>query len=240
MRLLLLTGGSRGIGLAIAEKLAARGYTVIEFSRSAPHSYSVATDFASPLEAHRVVERSLASIEPGQLEELLIVSNAATLAPIGPTSGKPPAQIVENLNTNLVSPVLFVSAVIARFQSASCRKVVANISAGAAHQGVFGWSLYCSTKVGMENFVQSLAIEQQSQPHPFIPVNIDPGIVDTYMHVVAGTASPHDFPAATRFAARRAQGQLTQPERAAAAIAQLLTSSTLSPGSSYHAQDAGV
>jgi benzil reductase ((S)-benzoin forming) len=237
MRLLLLTGGSRGIGLAIAEELAARGYAVIEFSRTAPHSYSVAADFASPLNAHRAVEHALASVEPTQLEELLVVSNAAALEPIGPTSRKPPASIVDNLSINLAFPVLFVSAAIARFQSAPCRKIVANISAGGAHQGVFGWSLYCAAKVGMESFLRCLAIEQQSQPLPFIPVNIDPGVVDTDMHVVAGSAAPDNFPAAARFAARRAQAQLTPPARAATAIAKLLMSPTLIPGGGYDARD---
>jgi NAD(P)-dependent dehydrogenase (short-subunit alcohol dehydrogenase family) len=53
MRLLILTGGSRGIGLAVAEEFSARRCTVIEFSRTAPHSYSVATHLAAPLAARR-------------------------------------------------------------------------------------------------------------------------------------------------------------------------------------------
>ncbi len=237
MRLLILTGGSRGIGLAIADELSARGCTVIEFSRTAPHPYSVATDFAAPATAHRAVEAALASVEQTQLEELFVVSNAATLEPIGPSAYQPPELVLSNLSVNLVSPVLFISAVVARFQAVPCRKVIANISAGGARQGVYGWSLYCAAKMGMENFVQSLAIEQQAQPHPFIPVNIDPGVVDTQMHLVAGSASPDDFPAAPRFATRRAQGQLTPPNRAGTAIAQLLFSPTLTPGSTYDARD---
>jgi benzil reductase ((S)-benzoin forming) len=237
MRLLILTGGSRGIGLAIAEELSARGCTVIEFSRTAPHPYSVATDLAAPLAAHRAVDAALAAVELAQLEELFVVSNAATLEPIGPSAHQPPAWVLNNLSINLVSPVLFLSAVVARFQAVPCRKVIANISAGGIRQGVHGWSLYCAAKMGMENFVQSVAIEQQAQAHPFIPVNIDPGVVDTQMHLVAGSASPGDFPAAPRFAARRAQGQLTSPRGAGSAIARLLLSPALTPGSTYDARD---
>ena len=237
MRLLLLTGGSRGIGRAIVQSLAIEGFEVIEFSRTAPHSYSVPTDFASPLEAHRTVSSALTSVDADQLGDLLVVSNAATLEPIGPVSRKSPDAILDNLSINLASPVLFISAIIARFQTRACRKVVANISAGAARHGVFGWSLYCAAKMGMENFMRSLAIEQESQLHPFIPVNIDPGVVDTGMHVVAASAPSADFPAANRFAARRAQGQLTAPEQAAAAITKLLLSPTLEPGGNYDAHD---
>jgi benzil reductase ((S)-benzoin forming) len=182
------------------------------------------------------MSNALASIEPEQVEELLAVNNAATLEPIGPVSRKPPASIVTNISVNITSSVLFVSAVIARFQEARCRKVVANISAGAAQHGVFGWSLYCAGKMAMENFIRSVAIEQQAEAHPFIPVNIDPGVVNTEMHSVAASASAADFPASSKFAARRAQGNLTPPAKAAAAIAKLLLSRNLLPGGGYDAR----
>ena len=237
MRLALLTGGSRGIGCALAQKLVIDGFRVIDYSRTAPHLYSVATDFASPLSAHRTVSNVLASVDSNDLEDLVVVSNAATLEPIGPIAHKTPNATLENLNVNLASPILFLSAVVSHFQPTSCRKVIANISAGAAGRGVFGWSLYCAAKVGMENFIRTLAIEQEAQPHPFVPINIDPGVVDTHMHVVAAAAPLEEFPAANRFAYRRAQGQLTPPEQAADAITTLLLSSTLEAGHNYDARD---
>ena len=170
--------------------------TLLSSHDRSPIAYSVATDFASPLDAHNTVSNALKAVDPNQLEQLLVVSNAATLQPIGPVSRKPADTILANININLSSPVLFISAVISKFQTAACRKVIANISAGAAGQGVFGWSLYCAAKVGMENFIRSLATEQATQPYPFVPVNIDPGVVDTDMHVAAASASLADFPAA--------------------------------------------
>jgi len=74
MRLALLTGGSRGIGCALAQKLVIDGFRVIDFSRTAPHSYSVATDFASPLSAHRTVSNVLASVDSNDLEDLVVVA----------------------------------------------------------------------------------------------------------------------------------------------------------------------
>ncbi len=89
----------------------------------------------------------------------------------------------------------------------------------------------------MENFIRSLATEQATQPYPFFPINIDPGVVDTDMHVAAASASLADFPAANRFAARRAEGQLTPPGQAGAAITELLLSPDLTPGGNYDARD---
>ena len=237
MRLLLLTGGSRGIGLAVSEVFASAGFTVIEFSRTAPHSYSVAVDFASPLEAHRCFEDSWARIDVRQLEDLFVISNAATLEPIGPACGKSPASILENLNVNIVAPILFMSAVISKFQDAPCRKVLANMSAGATQRGVFGWSLYCAAKVAAENFIRSIAIEQQAQSHPFVAVNVDPGVVDTDMHSLAAAAPLNEFPAASEFAARKARGQLTPPQQSASAVAKILLSARLVAGKTYDARD---
>lgn len=237
MRLLLLTGGSRGIGRAIIHVLARKGFVAIEFSRTAPLPFSVRTDLAAPLDAYGTIRDALARLEADSIEEILAITNAATLDPIGPVSGKSPALIVGNVNVNVTSSILFISAVLAHFQSTPCRKVMANMAAGAAHGGVFGWSLYCAAKVAMENFIRSLAIEQQAQTYPFIAVNIDPGIVDTEMHATAASAPLTDFPCADRFASRRAQRLLTAPRQAAVAIARLLLSPHLESGRSYDARE---
>jgi benzil reductase ((S)-benzoin forming) len=239
MRLALLTGGSRGLGLALCEVLVANGFHVIEFSRTAPHPYSVRADLTSPQQALRVVADAIALIDSDQLKELFVVSNSATLDPIGPAYRKPANSIIANLNTNLTSPILILSAIVARFQAIACRKVLANISAGAAQKGIFGWSLYCAAKVGAENFIRSLALEQQVEAHPFIPVNIDPGVVDTDMHVQASAASPSDFPSRDRFAERKALGQLASPSAAAAAVFRILELSSLNMGASYDVRDIG-
>jgi benzil reductase ((S)-benzoin forming) len=237
MRLALLTGGSKGLGLALCETLAARGFRVVEFSRTAPHPDSVRLDLSSPDATRHAVAQTLATIDPHSVHELLIVANAATLEPIGPSCRKDPASVVASLSTNLISAILFVSLCVAHFQHVPGRKVIANVSAGVARDGLAGWSLYCAAKAGMESFIKSLALEQQSEPCPFIPVNVDPGVVDTGMHVIAAQAAPGDFPAAGRFAERRASGSLAPPSVAAAALADLLALPTLVPGRPYDVRD---
>ena len=240
MRLALLTGGSRGLGLALCEALAANGFKVIEFSRTAPHPYSVRADLSFPNEARRVVARAIAPIDADRLKQLLVISNAATLDPIGPAHRKTGDSIVANLNINLTSAILILSEIVACFQATACRKVLANISAGAVHKGYFGWSLYCAAKAGAENFIRSLALEQQVEPYPFIPVNIDPGVVDTDMHVQVSAASLSDFTARDRFVERKARGELDSPAVVAAAILRILELSSLSSGASYDVRDAGA
>jgi benzil reductase ((S)-benzoin forming) len=123
------------LGLALCETLSADGFKVIEFSRTAPHPYSVRADLSSPEEARQAVVSAISSINADRLKELLVVNNAATLDPIGPAHRKAVTSIVANLNTNFTSAIVILSEIVAHFQITACRKVLANISTGAAHKG---------------------------------------------------------------------------------------------------------
>ena len=239
MKLFLITGGSRGLGQALCEQFMSRGYKVLEFSRSAPHQYSMPIDLADPEKSWLAVVNAIHPIDPGQLRELIVVNNAGTLDPIGPTASKPYSEVMDNLNTNFVSAVLFLTEVIARFQSAACRKVIVNISSGAALRGRAGWSLYCAAKAGMENFIRSVAVEQQAQTQPFIPVNIDPGVIDTEMQAHIRAAPASDFPEVEHFIQRKDQGLLVPPDKVASAIAHILELPSLSFGERYKTSDYG-
>ena len=240
MRLAILTGGSKGLGLALCETLTARGYRVLEFSRSAPHAYSVKVDFSSSSEVQRIVAESIATLDSQHLDELLVINNAGTLDPIGPSSRKERDAILANLNTNFTSAILVLTEVVAHFQATACRKVIANISSGAAQKGYSGWSLYCAAKAGMENYVRALAIEQQAEEHPFIPVNIDPGVIDTEMQSLIRKSAVSDFPEVERFIKRKEQGGLVSPVIVAAAVCRILDQPILSYGSRYEVGDFGA
>lgn len=236
MRLAILTGGSKGLGLALCEKLGGHGYRILEFSRSAPHSYSVCIDLSSPSVSHQIVAEALASFDRTLIEELLIINNAGTLDPIGPTSHKNREAIIANLNTNFTTAILVLTEIVSHFQSTECRKVLANISSGAAQKGYAGWSLYCAAKAGMENFIHALALEQQAEAHPFIPVNIDPGVIDTEMQALIRKSSAFDFPEIERFIKRKEQGALVSPVKVADAVYSILKMQSLSHGMRYEVQ----
>jgi benzil reductase ((S)-benzoin forming) len=233
MKLLLITGGSRGLGQALCEQFRARGYKILEFSRSAPYEYSIPIDLAEPEQSRLVVANAIKSLTPSDLEELIVISNAGVLEPIGPTSSKPYSELMNNMNTNYVSPVLVLTEIMTRFQETACRKVLVNISSGAALKGRSGWSLYCAAKAGMENFIRALALEQKAQTRPFIPINIDPGVIDTEMQALIRETSPADFPELERFVQLKKQGSLVPPDKVAAAIIRILEQESLSFGGRY-------
>jgi benzil reductase ((S)-benzoin forming) len=236
-RLALVTGGSAGLGRALCERLVAEGHRVVEFSRSAPHPFSVHVDFSSPLAAVEIVRDTLRPLAIERWDEVLAVANAGTLSPIGPASRQDPAALLAGMGTNFDSAVLFMAQVVAQFQAHPGRKVVANISSGAALKGYAGWSLYGAAKAGLENFVRALAAEQAAEPHPLRAISIDPGVMDTAMQAAIRAADPRDFPEVARFVRRRDDGELRDPAEVAAAVLRIARLPGLEPGARYVAAE---
>jgi benzil reductase ((S)-benzoin forming) len=237
MRVALLTGGSRGLGLALRAVLTTRGFRVLEFSRTSPHEFSVRVDLSSPERSLEAVVMALSTLRNEHLEELVVINNAATLEPIGPAYRKSRSAVLANLNTNYTSAILILTEIVSHFQDTACRKVLANVSAGAASNGYFGWSLYCAAKAGVENFIRALAIEQDAEAHPFFAINVDPGNVDTDMQATVRSSSPADFLAIERFVRRKEQGELMSPTDAAVAFCRILELPSLSNGARYDVRD---
>jgi hypothetical protein len=74
----------------------------------------------------------------------------------------------------------------------------------------------------MENFIRALALEQKAQPQPFIPINIDPGVIDTEMQALIRETPAADFPELERFVQLKQQGLLMPPDNVATAIFRIL------------------
>lgn len=228
MKLAIISGGSKGLGHAIAEKLLIAGYQVIEFSRSAPYSYSVKLDFSNPDQMLPLLASNLEKLAAQPWDEILVMSNAASLSPIGPTSKKNAMAVLANININFTSAILFMSEVIKHFQQHPCRKVLVSISSGAARKAYSGWSLYCSSKAGLESYIRTVAVEQESESHPFVVLNVDPGVMDTDMQALIRSSHKDDFPAVDYFIHRKESGELRTPDMVAAGIIKILHSDAVS------------
>jgi benzil reductase ((S)-benzoin forming) len=228
MKLAIISGGSKGLGHAIAEKLLVAGYQVVEFSRSAPYAYSVQLDFSSPEQMLPILSHHLKKLAAQSWNEILVVSNAASLNPIGATSKKDALAVLTNININFTSAVLLMSEVIKHFQSHACRKVIASISSGAALKAYAGWSLYCSAKAGLESYIRTVAVEQGSENNPFVVLNVDPGVMDTDMQALIRSSDKNDFPAVDYFIHRKETGELRTPDQVAIGVIKILHSDTTS------------
>ena len=223
MKLAIVSGGSRGLGASLCRQYAEAGYELVEFSRSAPHPFSETCDFTDPPQVSRIVAKRLAQFSTSlALEEIVVISNAGMLAPIGPTSRKAPEDILANIHANFASAILFMSEVIRAFQSSAARKTLVSISSGAGTKGYAGWSLYCAAKAGLDNFVRALAMEQALEAHPFRALSVAPGIMDTDMQAGIRACDESDFPALERFLGFHRDGALRAADQIAGAIRAII------------------
>jgi len=181
----LITGASRGLGLALAHRLAAEGWTLIIDARGAEALEAARTELA---ELTRVVaipgnvtdeqhRRALAETahEAGGLDAL--VNNASILGPSPQPEllGYPLDVLEEVYRTNTVAPLMLVQAVAKDLKSGAR---ILNVTSDAGVEPYPGWGGYGSSKAALEQLSAILAAE-----NPSLRVYwADPGDMRTRMH----------------------------------------------------------
>jgi NAD(P)-dependent dehydrogenase (short-subunit alcohol dehydrogenase family) len=184
-RTALITGASRGLGLALARALAHRGWTLIldargaaaleaaweELSRST-RVLAIAGDVGDP--AHRR-ELADAARMVGGLDA--VVNNAGVLGPSPqPRLLEYPLEVLDAVyRSNLVAPLGVLQAVRPALRPGAR---VLNITSDAAVEAYAGWGGYGSSKAALEQLSHVLAEEE-----PELRVYwVDPGDMRTQMH----------------------------------------------------------
>ena len=221
MRNVLVTGGSRGIGLAIVRRLAAvSDYNVIAAARTEGEALAAAIE-ATPDRLH--YERlDLADVDaiPEFVRELktrfgplyALVNNAG-LGTDGLLANLHISQIEQVVRVNTVAPMVLTKYVV-RGMMAEGRGRVVNIASIVAATGYNGLSVYSASKAALTGFTRALAREVGRVG---VTVNaIAPGFVDTEL--------THGLDAAQRdrVVARNALRRMVEPEDVAAMAALLM------------------
>ena len=192
LRTVLVTGGSRGLGLGIASKLAAAGFRVIAVARKPTRELTAAIARAKRGSLH-FVAFDLGKIDeiPGLVRKLHqefgplsgLVNNAA-LGLDGALSLMHNSQIEDLVRINTLSPIVLTKYVVRTMMSERSGRIV-NVASIIGFTGYSGLSVYAATKASMLGFTRSLAREVGRLG---ITVNaVAPGFLDTDMtHGLAG------------------------------------------------------
>ncbi|BEV71215.1 MULTISPECIES: SDR family NAD(P)-dependent oxidoreductase [unclassified Paludibacterium] len=228
MRGYLLTGCSRGLGLAMTRQLLAEGATVVGIARQAPaeplpgHFVFVAADLSQPDEVAGLMPRLLAALGDGPFSSLSLINNAGVVTPMALAGHYPAQAVIDAFNINLLSAVLLTNAFLASAARLTQDLRVLNISSGAAAHAYPGWGIYGASKAGLDHFSRHAALEQAAQPNGARVVSLYPGVIDTEMQARIRASDPQDFPQRDRFDALKAEGGLSGPAQAAARILHYL------------------
>ncbi|MFZ9009574.1 MAG: SDR family NAD(P)-dependent oxidoreductase [bacterium] len=221
MKHILITGGGTGIGRALAERFAAKGWRVTIVGRRLELLQEVARDYPDKIsiisaDVGRNQDRQKIVAEAkGTLD--LLVHNAAVLGPVGPILDQSPEDWKSHMATNVEGPLFLTQALLPNLVENSR---VVNISSGAAHQGIPGWGMYCTSKAALFMLGQLLKDELAQRNIWFGSVR--PGIVDTPMQAEIRALEPENFPMVEQFRQYKATGALVTSELVAQYLEWLL------------------
>ncbi len=222
MKLSIITGGSRGLGKAFIKILNHDGWEVKELSRSGTGVAHIPLNLQHPDKVGFTVNELFSTLSSHHYKEVLLINNAGTLTPIKKVSALDTNELLENISVNLTSSLVIMQAFIHHFRDLSSPKTLVNISSGAALKGYPGWSIYCAGKAGCENFINSLAMEEAREEHPFRVLNFDPVVMDTQMQTEIRNSEIEHFPYRQRFIDFKESGSLRNPENVARKLLSLL------------------
>lgn len=183
-RVAIITGASRGLGLALARRLAHDGYRLVidargvdDLEQTRAELAQVTTVIAIPGDVsdpdHR---RRLLDAAAGQLD--LLVNNASVLGPSPqPRLADYPLDTLETVyRTNVIAPLGLIQLALPLLRRA--QGVVINLTSDAALEAYEGWGGYGSSKAALEQVSRILAAEE-SQVRVYW---VDPGDMNTRMH----------------------------------------------------------
>ncbi len=224
MRNVIVTGGSRGLGLATAMELAGSGYSVIAVARRKSDELSACM---KEIEASKVGALSFAPLDLSNTDEIPdfvarvrkefgdiygLVNNAG-LGTHGVLANMYDSQIKGLVQLNTLSPMILTKFVVRSMLSSGAGRIV-NIASIVSSTGFSGLSVYAATKASMIGFTRSLAREVGRLG---ITVNaIAPGFIETEMTENLSAEEKK------RVANRSALHRLAEPKDVAEAIKFLM------------------
>lgn len=183
MPLAIITGASRGLGLALARELAARGWALVLDARGASELEQVARELGRQTEVVAVAgdvadawhRRALIAAAGPDID--LLVNNASLLGPSPqPELADYPLDDLERVyRVNVLAPLALAQLALPRLRDGAR---IINLTSDAAVEPYEGWGGYGSSKAALDQLTAILAAEQ---PALFVYA-VDPGDMRTRMH----------------------------------------------------------
>jgi NAD(P)-dependent dehydrogenase (short-subunit alcohol dehydrogenase family) len=178
----IITGASRGLGLALARELAGRGWRLVIDARGQDNLERAARELGESTEVYALAgdvtdaahRRALVDAAGGRID--LLVNNASALGPSPrpELEAYPLADLDRVIRVNVLAPLALIQRALPRI-AGGC---VINVSSDAAVEPYPGWGGYGSSKAALDQLTAVLSAER-----PDLRVYaVDPGDMRTRMH----------------------------------------------------------
>jgi NAD(P)-dependent dehydrogenase (short-subunit alcohol dehydrogenase family) len=179
----IVTGASRGLGLALARALAERGWRLVIDAREAGPLDAVATELALTTDVAAIAgdvsdpEHRAALIAAASGDIDLLVNNASVLGPSPqPALADYPLDMLEHVyRVNVLAPLALVQLALPQLPAGAR---IVNVSSDAAVEAYEGWGGYGSAKAALDHLTAILAVERPEVRF----YAVDPGDMNTRLH----------------------------------------------------------
>jgi len=231
--LTILTGASRGLGLAVARQLLQPGHRLLTLSRqpaalSAPDG-AVLEQWSADLAAPALVAARLAGwlrgIDPATLASATLINNAGVVSQLAPLGEVEAEDLASALRVGLEAPTLLTAAFLRASRGWRVPRKVLLVSSGLGRRAMASSASYCAAKAGLDHLARAVALEEAARPNGARIVSLAPGIIDTDMQVQLRNADPSLFADRDRFIQFKSSGLLDSPEQGAAKLLAFLARS---------------
>ena len=237
--LFIITGTTRGIGRALADRaLARRDSFVVGFSRAAAFVEENRQNVRVDLNAIETIGAAFDAIGldseiAGRLKKTVLINNAGVLAPIAPIVDCDPETLAGNIRVNLTAPMVLAHHFYRFSKSFPGKKWIVNITSGASRSPYFGWSAYGAAKAGLDMATRAMALEFSRIDPAFHVCAVAPGTVDTDMQAQIRKCTPEQFERVDKFMDLKANNALSAPRQIAADLIHLIVAGRLENGGRY-------
>ncbi|MAD98075.1 MAG: short-chain dehydrogenase [Flavobacteriaceae bacterium] len=215
MNVLIITGGSKGIGKGIAEYYAANDYLVYSLSRTKSNlkkCEEVEVDILDLPLAEQKLNYILHKIDFNYVDKITLINNAGRLGKIASLGNLNASDIDTSIKLNTTVPLVLSNLFIDATKDLKSEKQIINISSGAAANPYVGWSVYCTSKAAIDMMTRTIALEQEGLANGVNCMSIYPGVVDTNMQTQIRSTSIEDFKNVDRFIGLKQNNELYTPE----------------------------
>lgn len=228
MNLFIITGGSKGLGRAFAEKALSEGHFCVTLSRTVDKNWKsekliqVRCDLLQKFKmTKKILDRLYSKLTRINFENVFLINNAAQIEPVAELGMLDETKIDQHIQLNLNVPILLSNDFLKRKFKVSGYRILSHVSSGASQFAITNWSLYCATKAGLEMFNSVVQIQTQKSKK-LKSMTFSPGIIDTGMQKKIRSFSKANFPEVQRFKQYKKESQLRSPDDVAEMLYQIL------------------
>ena len=209
--LVFISGGSSGIGLALAQGVPFEARVIDISRRGTPDFEHFRADLADPSSWQAVAELFEREMVGFGGDRVVFVHSAGTLLPIGFAGEVDAEGYTRQVLLNSAAPQVLGFAFLR--SAARCRAEcqLLMITSGAASNVYEGWSAYCGGKAAVDHWVRTVGAELERRDSRCRVASVAPGVVSTDMQGQIRKVDSRDFPEVEQFVELYDQGLLREP-----------------------------